>query len=673
MVLHAHQPPGNFDAAFQRATDECYRPFIEVLERFPGVRVSLHCSGSLLEWLEAHEPALIEAIQRLVERGQIEPVSAGLYEPILALLPERDRVGQLLGHRAYMRRLFGVEPTVGWLTERVWTQALASDLAAAEIDAIPLDDLHFLGAGLEASRLDRPYLTEHQGHTLTVVPAPKEMRDALPWEPVERAIEAIQRHAQAGDAMLVYADDLEKWGLWPGTYQTVYERGWLERFFAALERLAERNDLDVVPLGEALLHVRPQERVYLPDGSYAEMMQWTLPPARQRAEAALREHLREAGLWDEAMPFMRAGTYMQFLRKYPEVNHLHKRMLDISARVGTRHTLRSIRRHLDRDEALPESVRSLWRAQANCAYWHGMFGGTYLPFLRQSLFHNLLLGERALEREGEVRRAMRVADLDSDGEQELIATTSALTVVVASGDGGSIVELSDRERACNLADTLARREEAYHSAEQPPYPYDRGRRGMFVDRFLAAGRTPPRSRSVEDLGEFAGARYTLRSRRAGGATTAHLDREGAVPGGIVRVEKTIRLDDADPRALHVEYLLTCTEGDLDARFGVEVNFAMLFGAARIDGDPIDLGKVTAVTDASEVALDGWDETLGAELRTSAPCDLDVRPITTVSQSEAGTESIRQSTACLCSWPLRLHAGDTFTAAFTLRIGQRGGS
>lgn len=671
MVLHAHQPPGNFDAAFQRATDECYRPFIEVLERFPGVRVSLHCSGSLLEWLEAHEPALIEALQGLVERGQIEPVSAGLYEPILALLPERDRVGQLLGHRAYMRRMFDVEPTVGWLTERVWTQALASDLAAAEIKAIPLDDLHFLGAGIEASRLDHPYRTEHQGHTLTVVPAPKEMRDALPWEPVERACDAIVRHAEAGDAMLVYADDLEKWGLWPGTYRTVYERGWLERFFARLERLAERDDFDVVPLGEALLHVPAEERVYLPDGSYAEMMQWTLPAPRQRAEAALRDRLREAGLWDEALPFFRAGTYMQFLAKYPEVNHLHKRMLDVSARVGARHNLRSIRRQLDRGESLPESVRSLWRAQANCAYWHGMFGGTYLPFLRQSLFRNLLLAERALEGEGESRRAMRVEDPDSDGEQELLATTAALTVVVASGDGGSIVELSDREQACNLADTLARREEAYHPPDRPPYPYDRGRRGMFIDRFLTSGRPPARSRPVEDVGDFAGPRYTLRSRRGGGATTAHLDREGAAPGGAVRIEKTIRLDDDQPRTLEVEYLLTCTNGEVDARFGVEVNFAILFGAARIDGDPIDLGKVTAATDASEVTLDGWVETLGAALRSSVPGDLDVRPITTVSQSEAGTESIRQSTACLFSWPLRLRAGDAFTVAFTLHVELRG--
>ncbi len=147
-VVHGHQPPGNFDSVFRRAVAQCYGPFFEVLEQFPEVRVSVHFSGSLLEWLEQHDPSVIEAMRRLVERGQVEPVAAGLYEPVLALLPQRDRVAQLRAHRALLRRLFGVDTHVGWLTERIWMQELAATLHDGGIEVVSLDDLHFLSAGI---------------------------------------------------------------------------------------------------------------------------------------------------------------------------------------------------------------------------------------------------------------------------------------------------------------------------------------------------------------------------------------------------------------------------------------------------------------------------------------------------------------------------------------------
>ena len=36
---HSHQPVGNFDFVFAQAYDKAYVPFIDVLERFPAVRV----------------------------------------------------------------------------------------------------------------------------------------------------------------------------------------------------------------------------------------------------------------------------------------------------------------------------------------------------------------------------------------------------------------------------------------------------------------------------------------------------------------------------------------------------------------------------------------------------------------------------------------------------------
>lgn len=91
VVVHAHQPPDNYDSVFQEALERSYAPFFGLLESMPDVRVSAHFSGSLLEWLEHHAPTFIRQFRRLVERGQVELVAAGLQEPVLALLPEHDR------------------------------------------------------------------------------------------------------------------------------------------------------------------------------------------------------------------------------------------------------------------------------------------------------------------------------------------------------------------------------------------------------------------------------------------------------------------------------------------------------------------------------------------------------------------------------------------------------
>jgi len=52
---------------------------------------------------------------------------------------------------------------------------------------------------------------------------------------------------------------------------------------------------------------------------------------------------------------------------------MHKRMLGLSERLHV----------LPEDKRTLEMVDELYIAQANDAYWHGLFGGLYLPHLRR--------------------------------------------------------------------------------------------------------------------------------------------------------------------------------------------------------------------------------------------------------------------------------------------------
>ncbi len=110
LAIHNHQPVGNFGWVIAEIFEQAYAPMVEALERHPTVRVSLHYTGPLLEWLRAERPAFIERLRALVARDQVEILGGGYYEPVLAALPERDRIGQLRRMADELETLFGRRP-----------------------------------------------------------------------------------------------------------------------------------------------------------------------------------------------------------------------------------------------------------------------------------------------------------------------------------------------------------------------------------------------------------------------------------------------------------------------------------------------------------------------------------------------------------------------------------
>ncbi len=190
LALHNHQPVGNFGWVFAEVFERAYEPMIAALERHPGVRLSLHYTGPLLDWLVAERRDAIERLRALVERGQVEILGGGFYEPVLASLPERDRVGQLVRMGDELERRFGQRPRGAWLAERVWEPDLPTSLVAGRLRVDdprrrpfprrgdprggPLGPVHDRGPGPPAARLrDRagaalpdPVPRRRRGHRL---------------------------------------------------------------------------------------------------------------------------------------------------------------------------------------------------------------------------------------------------------------------------------------------------------------------------------------------------------------------------------------------------------------------------------------------------------------------------------------------------------------------------
>ncbi|MGZ5556276.1 MAG: glycoside hydrolase family 38 N-terminal domain-containing protein, partial [Candidatus Aminicenantales bacterium] len=147
-AVHNHQPVGNFPEIFKAAFNDCYRPLLEALAGHPGFRFALHFSGPLWEYMEKTERGCWDLVHELSVRGQVELLGGGFYEPVLSIIPEEDRLGQIRMMNDFLAENFGQRPRGLWLTERVWEPDLPRTLAAAGIEFTLLDEEHFHYAGV---------------------------------------------------------------------------------------------------------------------------------------------------------------------------------------------------------------------------------------------------------------------------------------------------------------------------------------------------------------------------------------------------------------------------------------------------------------------------------------------------------------------------------------------
>jgi hypothetical protein len=473
--VHLHQPVGNFDHVFEQHVRESYLPFLQAIAEREFLPLTLHLSGPLLEWLEAHDAPYLDRVGRLVADRRVELLSSGFDEPILAALPRDDRVEQVTRMREAIRRLFGADATGLWLTERVWEPDLAADLALAGVRFALVDDRHFLVSGFSRERLHRPFWTEADGHALALLAIDERLRYLVPFKPPADTVQYLRALREAGQPLAVLLDDGEKFGGWPGTHDWVFRRGWMQQFLDAMSALVNAGEVSLVTPSQALDQVPSGGLAYLPTASYREMEAWALPDEAAARLARLESELGAERLAGPDGALVRGAHWRSFLVKYPEANRMHKKMVALSALCRSRGDP-------------PGARRAIGRAQCNDAYWHGVFGGLYLPHLRAAVWRNLGLAETELRR-GE-SPAWEVLDFDRDGYPELWAHSQSFSALLSPVRGAALEEFTRFDKGVNLADTLTRRREAYHQpADNGLPPVDRETRALFLERVLPGSIT----------------------------------------------------------------------------------------------------------------------------------------------------------------------------------------
>ena len=691
LLLHAHQPVGNFDEVFERAYADCYLPFLETLARHPAIRAGLHYSGPLLEWIEHAHPKYFDRLRALVAQGQVELVGGGFYEPILIAIPPEDCHEQLTRLADYIEKNFNARPRGAWLTERVWEPQLPSTLAQAGVEYALVDDNHFLGAGFEPEQLYGYYLSENLCRPVKVLPGLKTLRYTIPFRDPAETVDFLCRAADAHPGgFAANGDDLEKFGVWPGTSEHCYRNGWLENFFSALERCA--GWLEITTPSDALDSHAPLGRADLPASSYTEMAEWALPaPARSRFHSLLDEFSSRP----DVLPFLRGGIWRNFFTKYREANLLHKKMLHVSGKVKKAGQAR--RRDKAFSQARDRAATQLLRGQCNDAYWHGVFGGLYSPHLRTAVWNSLAEAETIAD--GLAHRKKKYADVatldfNADGRDEIYFTSDRYAALLEPEDGGTVSALDFRLPNITLVNSLMRRPESYHAAlrgasaanaEGVRSIHDRARtKEEGLERWLNYDRWPRHAFRLLLFGQ---------EKSYHDCTAAHLDEDAALAAGRYRgvdlssdrvtlasdgstdwpAEKTLSFLPA-PEGFDIlcdVVLRRTAPGLASVILGIEVvvNFLAPSAPGRYfesEGKRFPLRWGSAAPGGTLRVVDEW-QGAAVSLTAEGARNFWIAPIETVSESEDGFERIYQGSQLIAIWPVELAPGGEWKGQLAFRV------
>ena len=554
LTFHLHQPIGNFNFVIEDAFKKAYGPLIDNIFNYSDVKVTLHFSGNILEWFLDNKPEYIEKLKIMAKRGQIELISGGYYEPVFAIIPHRDRLAQIKKLSALIKKEFGLEAKGAWLSERVWEPNYPTFLNEAGLKYILVDDNHLRSCGLTEDDSFYSYITEDEGKTIRIFPINEELRYLTPWKPTYLSVNYLRKHSDKnGDRLALLMSDAEKMGVWGSTHEICYvdgkghwegddSRPFIPSFF---EQIINNEWIKSITLSEYMNRYPAKGLVYIPTASYDKMEEWVLPTEIRKDFKKIRKELKADDEKQREYQFLKGGFWRYFLVKYPESNNMHKKMLHV------RNKLIQIEDQLENlnDKSLISSVKlritqawdEIYKAQCNDCYWHGLFGGVYLQFLRFSVYTHLINAEKLIDEMNAIiftnlKSYIQTTPLDfnKNSKLDVIIESDILNVYINPSEGGTIFELDYKPLSYNLLNTLTRWYEAYHEdeeIEEKEVMIDKFRKSMLRLRFFHDDVSPQEIESNQyyEFGDFINANFRIiKNEKNGLNATLEMEQEGTI-------------------------------------------------------------------------------------------------------------------------------------------------
>ncbi|MDR1909222.1 MAG: DUF1925 domain-containing protein [Spirochaetaceae bacterium] len=434
-----HIPYSAEDSEFEYMYHQRLKPFILALNNYPRIKAALHYSGVLLHWIEKAHPEFFMLIGDLISRKQVELIGGGFYEPMMPLISQQDRIGQIEMLTTYIRKQFGKRPLGCWLPASAWDQSLVGALSACGMGYTFLRENQFRAAGLSGEDLYAPCITEDQGKLLMVFPVLK----GLTLEGLKDSVVSLLQKTAAGtppggERLLVLCPDC----FFQDASRTSGEAE-INRFFEELSRCGDFLDFTI------------------PSKIYKNKR------CRKKAYFSASAAFEAPDSGNEPPPLPK-----RFLVRYSEANGIYSKMVYTGLLIN----------QLRGDKARKQSAQEeLWKGQGYDGFCRSPSGGIFRGGVRNAAYRALIEAEKITRSKGAFIPSLMTFDFDLDGEDEYLFQAEYISCYIKTL-GASVFEFDFLPRSWNYLDTLG-----MVSAELPA---PRSRRTSFAD-ILAPRSVPP--------------------------------------------------------------------------------------------------------------------------------------------------------------------------------------
>jgi hypothetical protein len=489
LVQHAHQHIVTAGYDNREGVFDLHRALSGMLQEHLARRVplALHISGTLTTALVWHVPAFAGLVRRACEEGLLELIGSAYAQNVMPLFSREHNLRQLSETLRLYQRHYGVHPeyvTCAWVPERVWnTERLGEvftspDLPNGGYQTVFLDDRHAYRPGdghLSRAAFDaesapaaacrgeyawaeRPlpggdgrHLSPYRiagAEDLVVLPLSSELRYALPVHGAAQAerLERVVANAAAlgRGTLLTFGDDAERSaGVGPWAPSPWHEQS-LSPYAATLEQLA----------------ADPRVRLRLPSEWLAAHQVSTVRPVDP---AGFYELVTQQGAGEDYHGFWDAEEWRPYRAELQAVEEL----------------LRAPAPGIPGGGLWDAAWQQLMVSSYETGWQEPDDSGRYrpAPWAKATANHvreaRLLIAAAARADRADGAMFAQVADLDGEGNEEVVLCNGSMFLVISPRYGGRIVLACDltapggRVVVGNLADDWNWQEQPHQFMGRP--------------------------------------------------------------------------------------------------------------------------------------------------------------------------------------------------------------
>lgn len=617
------QPVGSTDEQLETVYKNSYRPFLKLLYAYPKIKAALHYSGIILEWFHEKHPEIVILLNEMVKSRQIELIGGPFYNPILSIIPNKDRISQIEYLTTYIRKHFGKRPRGCWIPEKIWEPTLSSNIKNSGMEYTFLDEELFRKAGIEKSKINRVYITEDQGKHIHVFPINKDLSED--FDNPEIIIDTLLKTSISEESQ-VFTMMIDGNGRFAS--DSFVKDGWFEKLFILLTE--NSREIQTINPGRYIRTLGAVKKIYFPCTTN---------------EMYFRHNFS----------------------KYVESNFLYSKMMYMSILAS----------QVKRDKVRKKNAREeIMMSQCNAPYWHKDFSGIYENSLRKTAYKHLINAEKSTREKGIFSTSLSSNDFDFDGGDEYLYQGQYINAYVHKL-GGVLFELDYLLTSWNYLDTMTRYRESYHQKEHEQNGFDWYSRNAFIDHFLDENCNIDDFSSMryKELGSFVNSEYSLddldREKK-----TLDLECSGTVV--IKKIKKKLKISkrfNFKKNSIQVKYKIkNLSDENVELNFASELNLS-LHNIADIqiikDGakdNPIDIDQDKLDSDnIREIIIHEISKKVTISISGSDNFSLWEFPVHTLTKKFDKIESIYQSNCFLLRWPVSIKSAKEWTSSIIIKL------